>query len=392
MLRGLEEVKAGQVDLMAAVNRTTEAVEQSAAKANRPTAGPSSIPQPLCLEEPFVASSVDVFQSPTISRIGNCNEPRRILVPSPPAPEEDLASLAESEEAMLVDEDVAEDFAADVTEDVAEIDLKKVFCLGGMFLPKFNLDEWNLGPHLAATLSQLIRESPNASCYLYLTMEQSETLPIVPVAVILQCDCIPTTLLAKNTVQGCEEIVSMDECNMPWAPTDHDKVFILRLEADITFFDRDQLLLYSRLPSEVNGEVVAEIDSVAIEWNDNVIVWDVGIVEDDEEADLELCCEDHDVVNADDKATVKKLLLEAKERKVVSLTQELDYIKSLYHGMMEREGMTDQALEGHKAFKVFPQDHRLDPMVVETTFGPMTTGFRKTLRVDRYIGNAERLF
>lgn len=151
-------------------------------------------------------------------------------------------------------------------------------------------------------------------------------------------------------------------------------------------FSRDQLVLYSELPVQVDTVQPEPVETVAITWNDMEIVWMEGetIVE----------CVETELSGAsdEDKELVQSLLREEIEYQTVIRQLLVEEKKARYHNMIETNDMSVAALQARRVYKVYPQDSRLEPITV--TFGGVQfeTGFRKNAHVNRYIGNAERFF
>lgn len=276
-----------------------------------------------------------------------------------------------------------------VTPTPLSVDMSQVLVVGGLCPRRFDWNAWNLASHLERVLKGRLAATPNKHFYVHLTFEtlvEGTKSTLVPVAVVIECDCVPTTLLAVTSVQSeAETIMSFDNVNARWAPI-HDRVSILKSQDAMDASTREYLILYSQRPSEIEEEQVVPVNTVSIMFNERVIVWDVEL---DENLD-EYLEEDEDFVDdtVEDKEEIKQLLRQEHQMKIELRRQDLLNKKALFADMMEREQLPAESLEGRRVFKVYPQDARLEPVM--TVFG--LSGFIKSRMVNRYIGNADEVF
>jgi len=268
------------------------------------------------------------------------------------------------------------------------IDLSKVFCVGSMLPRK---DTWNLGPHLEETVGTFIKERPRLHNFIYLSAElHVDGKTLVPVAVVIQCACVPTTFFALESLQSDRpgELLSFDSLDASWKEV-HPNVSILHCQkVDIDYFVRDKLLLFSERPSEIDAEKPDEVDAVAICWNGRNVVWDCVGETCEECLETELS----DDVDEDVKAHVTDLLYQERDRETASRKQTLADKKRLFRDKMQCEAMPAESLEERRVFKVYPKDSCLEPSMISFGDIQIKTGFQKSVSVNRFIGNAERCF
>ena len=148
----------------------------------------------------------------------------------------------------------------------------------------------------------------------------------------------------------------------------HSQVSILQCEAPMDCFSLEQLVLYSRLPTQVEAEQPEPVEHVAVTWNGTDITWMDGETV-QECVNVELS----DATDAD-KIRVQKLLEKEKERKTASHKHIVENNKTTFRNMIEANDMSVEALQARHVYKVYPQDPRLEPTPV--SFGDIhETGF-----------------
>jgi hypothetical protein len=91
-----------------------------------------------------------------------------------------------------------------------------------------------------------------------------------------------------------------------------------------------------------------------------------------------------------DKDLVQSLLREEIERQTAN--NRVTDKQTTFRNMIEANDMSVEALNARRVYKVYPQDSRLESTTVSFGGAQFETGFRKNVRVNRFIGNAERFF
>lgn len=273
----------------------------------------------------------------------------------------------------------------------ASIKLSEVFVVGG--IPKsrtlLSKDPWNLEPYLNETLRKLIAEAPSSSrFYIYLSLEMLNNTEQVPVAIVIQCDCIPTTLLCKTSVQSVrEEFFDMYDMGFQWKEM-HERVSVLSCSTPLDNALSEYCHLYLPPPSELQKEQPEPVCSVQIQWQGKDLVW---FVSGDETAQEAVESEFPDISDEDKAAAIARLE-EQKAAQQELAVESVENKRRLFNEMVEREGMTLEALENRRVFKVYPNHPRLEPTTVAFGGGTFSQGFAKKKIVNRFIGNAETLF
>lgn len=183
-----------------------------------------------------------------------------------------------------------------------------------------------------------------------------------------------------------ENFIAFDSVNMRWAPTSHADVFVLKSNADMNGFVREQLLLHCESSTKVAAERPAPVECVSIKYNGGEIVWML------EAESLHDCVdkdEDLSGLSDEEKASIKDSLREELAREKGRRQDALEEKSQLIQDMMAKENMSVEELQEKYVYKVYPRDLRLEPVI--KTFGNMqiAQGFEKKLYVNRYIGNAE---
>lgn len=139
-----------------------------------------------------------------------------------------------------------------------------------------------------------------------------------------------------------EKFFTFDSMNMRWALSSHPNVFILKCDADLDGFDREQLLLHCELPSKVAAEQPAPVTSISIKYESKDLVSMRKINTLDQFVE-----EDDGFANAsdDEKIVVKDLLREELVREKARRLSALAEKRCLIQEMMTREDMSVEALE-----------------------------------------------